>query len=72
MSTSGGDNRSSSLRRAASQPFLDGMEARFMERCEVCLVELQIGELQLNSQQQENYLFLFKHFFLKEMRPYFS
>jgi hypothetical protein len=45
MSTSGGDNRSSSLRRAASQPFLDGMDARFMERCEVCLVELQIGEL---------------------------
>ncbi|CAK9855657.1 unnamed protein product [Sphagnum jensenii] len=37
MSTSGGDNRSSSLRRAASQPFLDGMEARFMERCEVGL-----------------------------------
>jgi hypothetical protein len=45
MTTSGGDNRSSSLRRAASQTFLDGMEARFMERCQVRLVELQIGEL---------------------------
>jgi retinoblastoma-like protein 1 len=44
MTTSGGDNRSSSLRRAASQPFLDGMEARFMERCEV---GLQLSETML-------------------------
>ncbi|KAH9571413.1 hypothetical protein CY35_02G093600 [Sphagnum magellanicum] len=44
MTTSGGDNRSSSLRRAASQPFLDGMEARFMERCQV---GLQLSETML-------------------------
>jgi hypothetical protein len=31
----GGGNFSRSLRRAASQAFWDGMEARFMERCKV-------------------------------------
>jgi hypothetical protein len=37
----GGGNFSRSLRRAASQAFWDGMEARFMERCKVglCLGE---------------------------------
>jgi hypothetical protein len=31
----GGGDLNRSLRRAASQAFWDGMEARFMERCKV-------------------------------------